>query len=114
MLNRSKWQQNKWNSVQCHRICEYDLNISFLKDNNVRVVELGIQSTNNRVLRAVGRPCEFVTVKDAVHFIRKGGLALGLQLMPGLPDDDEAIFLKSVNDVIELEPDFVAFAFACL
>ena len=93
--------------VSTHCLVINETNISFLKDNNVRVVELGIQSTNNRVLRAVGRPCEIETVKKAVHIIRKNGFELGLQLMPGLPEDDEAIFLKSVKDVIELEPDFV-------
>ena len=93
--------------VSTHSLLINETNISFLKDNNVRIVELGIQSTNNRVLRAVGRPCEFETVKNAVHLIRKNGLGLGLQLMPGLPGDEETIFLKSVNDVIELGPDFV-------
>ena len=93
--------------VSTHSLLVNETNISFLKDNSVRVVELGIQSTNNKILRAVGRPCDIETVKDAVHLIRKNGLGLGLQLMPGLPGDEEAIFLKSVNDVIELKPDFV-------
>ena len=93
--------------VSTHSLLVNESNISFLKDNNVRVVELGIQSTNNKVLRAVGRPCDIETVKDTVHLIRKNRLGLGLQLMPGLPGDEEAIFFKSVNDVIELKPDFV-------
>ncbi len=93
--------------ISTHSLLVNETNISFLKDNNVRVVELGIQSTDNTVLRAVGRPCDIKTVKDAVHSIRKNGLGLGLQLMPGLPGDEENIFLKSVNDVIELKPDFV-------
>ena len=93
--------------ISTHSLLVNETKISFLKDNNVRVVELGIQSTNNRVLRSAGRPCDINTVKDAVHSIRTNGLGLGLQLMPGLPEDEETIFLKSVDDVIELEPDFV-------
>ena len=93
--------------VSTHSLLVDKNNISFLKDNNVGIVELGIQSTNKKVLHAVGRPCEFETVKEAVHLISSNGLGLGLQVMPGLPDDDETIFLKTVNDVIELEPDFV-------
>jgi len=93
--------------VSTHSLLVNSHNISLLKENNVKTVELGIQSTNNRVLQAVGRPCDFDTVKSAVDSIRKDGLRLGLQLMPGLPEDDENIFMKSVQDVIGLMPDFV-------
>jgi histone acetyltransferase (RNA polymerase elongator complex component) len=93
--------------VSTHSLLVNPSNISLLKDKNVKTVELGIQSTNDRVLQAVGRPCDFQTVISAVDSIRKEGLRLGLQLMPGLPDDDETIFMKSVKDVIGLKPDFV-------
>jgi histone acetyltransferase (RNA polymerase elongator complex component) len=93
--------------VSTHSLLVNPQNIFLLKDKNVKTVELGIQSTNDRVLQAVGRPCDFQTVKSAVESIRKEGLGLGLQLMPGLPEDDEKIFMKSVKDVISLKPDFV-------
>ena len=93
--------------VSTHSLLVNSQNISLLKENNVKTVELGIQSTNDRVLQAVGRPCDFDTVKSAVDSIRKDGLRLGLQLMPGLPEDDENIFMKSVQDVIGLMPNFV-------
>jgi histone acetyltransferase (RNA polymerase elongator complex component) len=93
--------------VSTHSLLVNPRNISLLKDKNVKTVELGIQSTNDRVLQSVGRPCDFQTVKSAVDSIRKEGLGLGLQLMPGLPEDDEITFMKSVKDVIGLKPDFV-------
>jgi histone acetyltransferase (RNA polymerase elongator complex component) len=93
--------------VSTHSLLVNPRNIFLLKNGNVKTVELGIQSTNDRVLQAVGRPCDFQTVKSAVDSIRKEELGLGLQLMPGLPEDDETIFMKSVEDVIGLKPDFV-------
>jgi histone acetyltransferase (RNA polymerase elongator complex component) len=93
--------------VSTHSLLVNPQNIFLLKDKNVKTVELGIQSTNDKVLQAVGRPCDFQIVKSAVNFIRKEGLGLGLQLMPGLPEDDEKTFMKSVKDVIGLKPDFV-------
>jgi histone acetyltransferase (RNA polymerase elongator complex component) len=93
--------------VSTHSLLVNPHNISLLKENSVKTVELGIQSTNDRVLQAVGRPCDFETVKWAVDSIRESRLRLGLQLMPGLPKDDESIFMKSVKDVIGLNPDFV-------
>ena len=93
--------------VSTHSLLVNPSKISLLKDNNVQTVELGIQSTNNTVLDAVGRPCEFKTVKSAVKIIKNNRMKLGLQLMPGLPADNESIFMKSVKDVIGLRPDFV-------
>jgi histone acetyltransferase (RNA polymerase elongator complex component) len=93
--------------VSTHSLLVKPQNIFLLKDKNVKTIELGIQSTNDKVLQAVGRPCDFQTVKSAVDSIRKEGLGLGLQLMPGLPEDDEKTFMKSVKDVIGLKPDFV-------
>jgi histone acetyltransferase (RNA polymerase elongator complex component) len=93
--------------VSTHSLLVSPDKISLLKEHNVKTIELGIQSTNDRVLKAVGRPCDFEIVKSAVDSIRKNGLRLGLQLMPGLPEDDETIFMKSVKDVIGLKPDFV-------
>jgi histone acetyltransferase (RNA polymerase elongator complex component) len=93
--------------VSTHSLLVDPRNISRLKENNVKTVELGIQSTNDSVLQAVGRSCGFETVKLAVDTIRKNKLRLGLQLMPGLPEDDESTFMKSVKDVIGLKPDFV-------
>jgi histone acetyltransferase (RNA polymerase elongator complex component) len=93
--------------VSTHSLLVNPRKIILLKNKNVKTVELGIQSTNDRVLQAVGRPCDFQTVKLAVDSIRKEGLGLGLQLMPGLPEDDEKIFMNSVKDAIGLKPDFV-------
>tara|TARA_B100000686_G_C16673921_1_gene908023 strand:- start:309 stop:1325 length:1017 start_codon:yes stop_codon:yes gene_type:complete len=93
--------------VSTHSLLVNQNNISLLKTNGVKTVELGVQSTNDAVLKSVGRPCEFQRVKSAVKIIRDNELKLGLQLMPGLPLDNELIFMESVNDVISLKPDFV-------
>ena len=85
--------------VSTHSLLVNQYNISFLKEKNVRTIELGIQSTNNKVLKAVGRPCELKRVESAVNIIRKNDMTLGMQLMPGLPLDDELIFIKSVFPV---------------
>ncbi len=93
--------------VSTHSLLVNPLTVSFLKENHVQTVELGIQSTNDRVLEMVGRPCDFETVSSAVNSIHEQNLDLGLQLMPGLPGDNDSIFLKSVEDVMGLKPDFV-------
>ena len=66
--------------VSTHSLLVNQNNISLLKNSGVQTVELGIQSTNNTVLKSVGRPCELKTVKSAVKIIRDNELKLGMQL----------------------------------
>ncbi len=93
--------------VSTHALFIDDNRLKLLKDNYVETVELGIQSTDNEVLKIVGRECPFDLVQSAVRRIHSMRLSLGLQLMPGLPGDSEQKFEKSVEDVITLAPDFV-------
>jgi histone acetyltransferase (RNA polymerase elongator complex component) len=93
--------------VSTHALYIDQTRLSLLKNYSVETVELGIQSTDNEVLRLVGRECPFEVVQSAVSEIRKKRFRLGLQLMPGLPGDTEKRFQKSVKDVINLGPDFV-------
>jgi histone acetyltransferase (RNA polymerase elongator complex component) len=93
--------------VSTHALFIDENRLAKLNHYSVKTVELGIQSTDNKVLSLAGRECSFDVVQSAVGKIREGGFRLGLQLMPGLPGDSEKKFQKSVNDVIKLGPDFV-------
>lgn len=81
--------------------------VNLLKKYRVTTIELGIQSTDSRVLELSNRPCSMRVMEDAVSLIKQNGFRLGLQLMPGLPGDNDATFQKSVDDVIRWQPDCV-------
>jgi histone acetyltransferase (RNA polymerase elongator complex component) len=93
--------------VSTHALFIDDSRLSLLSKYSVGTVELGIQSTDDEVLRQAGRECSFDVLRSAVGKIRKKGFRLGLQLMPGLPGDNEEVFQKTVNDIINFGPDFV-------
>ena len=93
--------------VSTHPLFVDQKQLKRLKNYGVETVELGVQSTNQKVLKESGRPCSRKALLTAVSLIRKFKFKLGLQLMLGLPADDEKRFIKSVADVISLEPDFV-------
>ncbi|KMP12560.1 hypothetical protein UZ36_00390 [Candidatus Nitromaritima sp. SCGC AAA799-C22] len=78
-----------------------------LKVYRVKTVELGVQSTDPEVLALSGRPCSRGELERAVSLVREPGFKMGLQLMSGLPGDNEKRFARSVKDVIALQPDFV-------
>ena len=78
-----------------------------LKENDVKIVELGVQSLNDLVLTRSGRGHTTADSITAVNLLKERGFTIGLQLMPGLPNDSAEIFADTVNRVIELKPDFV-------
>jgi histone acetyltransferase (RNA polymerase elongator complex component) len=81
--------------------------LELLRVNNVKTVELGVQSTDPEVLKLAGRDTPIELLSKSAAMIRKNDFKLGLQLMPGLPGDTIQKFLKSVDDVLEMKPDFV-------
>ncbi len=93
--------------VSTHALFIDDVRLSLLKRNHVETIELGIQSTDDDVLKLAGRECPYDVIQSAVDRIHAMKFCLGLQLMPGLPGDNEQKFQKSVENVISLNPDFV-------
>ncbi|AMV71995.1 radical SAM protein [Desulfuromonas carbonis] len=73
----------------------------------VQTVELGCQSFAPRVLRASARGHDAAASGRAVAALRRAGLRVGLQLMPGLPGADLAEARFSLAAALALEPDFL-------
>lgn len=79
--------------------------LSYLKDYKVDIIELGVQSLNDKVLRLAGRGHSVADVENASKLIKDAGFTLGHQIMPGLPGDTEYIDIETVNRSIEMKPD---------
>lgn len=78
-----------------------------LKKYNVGIVELGAQSLNDRVLQKSLRGHTAGQIRTAFHLLKESGMQVGLQLMPGLPGESTGSFLRGIDEVIVLQPDFV-------
>ncbi len=78
-----------------------------LKKYGVEIIELGVQSMDEEVLRESNRGhCVYDVVK-ACKLIKSMGFKLGIQLMPGLPCDTFLKFKNTVDKAIELKPDII-------
>lgn len=81
--------------------------LDLIKDLGVSIVELGVQSLDDKILKASKRG---YTAKDAiaaVHMLNDHGFKVGIQLMPGLPGDSYNRFVKTIEAVSRLKPDMV-------
>lgn len=75
-------------------------------------LEIGVQSTNPRTLKAIGRAMDFGRVREAVARVKAGGnVHQHLDLIAGLPHEDIESFRRSFNDVYALEPDQLQLGF---
>jgi histone acetyltransferase (RNA polymerase elongator complex component) len=81
--------------------------LSMLNEYHVKTVELGVQSMDDVVLHRAGRGHTANDTGNAVALLKTCHFNIGLQLMPGLPGDSADTFMKTVDTVVELEPDFV-------
>lgn len=79
----------------------------FLLDHGVRTVELGVQSLSDTVLRRSRRGHDSAQSRRSIILLREHGFTVGVQLMAGLPGETTVSFLRGIDEVIRLAPDFV-------
>jgi histone acetyltransferase (RNA polymerase elongator complex component) len=72
---------------------------------HVSHIELGAQSLVDSVLLSSGRGHNFNQVKEASALIKANGFQLGLQMMVGLPGDNEEFALETAQKIISLAAD---------
>lgn len=79
--------------------------LTHLASFDVDVIELGVQSMNDEVLRLAGRGHDSEAVRRAAVMIRDRGFTLGVQLMIGLPGDSPEICRAAAVASVGLAPD---------
>lgn len=76
-----------------------------LKRHGASIIELGVQSLDDKVLSASGRGHSSEDVIRASKLIKEKGFILGHQLMLGLPMDNEQKDILSAKKSISMKPD---------
>ena len=87
--------------------CIDDEILTMLKEYKVSIIELGVQSLDEKVLINSVRGHMVEEVIKSAKLIKEYGISLGLQMMVGLPSDTEEKCLKTARKFIELQPDCV-------
>ena len=81
--------------------------LKLLKKYGVKIIELGVQSTNDYILKRSRRGHTFEDVKRASKLIRRYGFTLGHQMMIGLPESTWIDELNTAKDLAKLKPKMV-------
>ena len=74
--------------------------------------EIGVQSTNEKTIRAIGRSIEFEKVRDNVKkLLQADNIHIHLDLIAGLPYEGYESFKKSFDEVIAIHPHVLQLGF---
>ncbi len=78
--------------------------LRILKKYNVKAIELGCQSMNNKVLEMNTRGHSELDVYNAAKLIKSYGFELGVQMMTGLYGDNDETCIDTARKLIALKP----------
>lgn len=87
--------------------CIEEENLHLLQRYGVRLIELGVQSCDDAILSRAGRGHSHRDSLRASRLIRKAGLQLGWQLMPGMPGEHFAGVRRMADSCIQERPDCI-------
>lgn len=81
--------------------------LGILKDSRVKIIEIGVQSFDDRVLEIINRGHTAEDSFKAVKMAKGAGFTTGVQLMFGLPGETSTSFKETVKKTIRLKPHMV-------
>ncbi len=81
--------------------------LDLAKKYNVDIIELGLQSMDDKVLKESERGHTAEDTIKAAALIKRAGISLGLQIMPGLKGDTVSSIFSTIEAAVRLKPDFV-------
>jgi histone acetyltransferase (RNA polymerase elongator complex component) len=82
-----------------------DYILTYLKEYEVDIIELGVQSLDEAVLKRAGRGHNVQDVIDSSKLIKEYKFVLGHQIMPGLPGDTFEKDINTTEASINMKPD---------
>lgn len=83
--------------------------VAMMKEGGINRVSMGLQSTDNILLRNIGRIHSYDRFLDSYDLLRKEGFDnLSIDLITALPGQDETVIQNTIEQAIALEPEHVS------
>jgi len=87
-------------SIETRPDCVTRQLIRDLRRRGVTRIQLGVQHTNDEILKKVNRQCTTKKVKKAIKMLKDTGFKIAIHLMPDLPGSDPYKDLEMFNDIL--------------
>lgn len=83
--------------------------IKLLNKYHVNRVSIGVESTNDNILKAINRKHTFNNVKEAVKNLRNNGIDnINLDLIIGLPNVSKKMLMEDIINILSLNPSHIS------
>jgi len=83
---------------------------ALLRAAGINRASLGLQATQNTLLKKLGRPASFEDFLKAFGFLRRAGFDnINIDLMTGLPGQSLKDFRQSLSEALKLKPEHISF-----
>lgn len=96
-------------TIECNPGTLNEEKLVLMKNYNVNRISMGLQTTNDNILKEIGRIHSFEEFKKNYNQARKAGFEnINVDLMFGLPNQHMKDWKASLEDVMSLEPDHIS------
>ena len=96
-------------TIECNPGTLNEEKLVLMKNYNVNRISMGLQTTNDNLLKEIGRIHSFEEFKKNYNQARKAGFEnINVDLMFGLPNQHMKDWKASLEDVMSLEPDHIS------
>ncbi|MBS4840213.1 MULTISPECIES: radical SAM family heme chaperone HemW [Clostridium] len=96
-------------TIECNPGTLNEEKLVLMKNYNVNRISMGLQTTNDNLLKEIGRIHSFEDFKKNYNQARKAGFEnINVDLMFGLPNQHMKDWKASLKDVMSLEPDHIS------
>ena len=83
--------------------------VNLYKEAKINRISMGLQSTNDQILKQIGRIHTYNEFLDAYSIVKKAGFDnINIDLMIGLPNQTISDVKESLNKIIELNPNHIS------
>lgn len=83
--------------------------IKLLKKYGVNRLSIGVESTDDKILKSINRKHTFADVANAVKLARENGISnINLDLIIGLPNVSDKMLEKDILNILSLNPDHIS------
>lgn len=105
-LTDELYDQGIIGSVRCSTRPDYidQERLDLLKQHHLELVELGVQSLDDKVLTAAERGHKAEDVDKAMTLLKANGFQTGIQLMVGMPEQSFTSVQETVEQVVVMKP----------
>lgn len=108
-INLLDFKDNFEFTIECNPGTLNEEKLVLMKNYNVNRISVGLQTTNDNLLKEIGRIHSFEEFKKNYNQARKAGFEnINVDLMFGLPNQHMKDWKASLKDVMSLEPDHIS------